>query len=281
MQQEHLYDIVSAACSRQITRRYSTSFTLGIRLLSRRLHDPVYSIYGFVRLADEIVDTFHTQPQSSLLADFHSQTQEAIRNRFSLNPVLHAFQLVVHRYGIDQESIDCFLRSMEIDLEAKMHDRQSYDTYILGSAEVVGLMCLRVFTDGDAAQYEQLRPYAMRLGAAFQKVNFLRDLCADHQQLGRVYFPGVSFDTFCDHTKRTIEHEIQEDFEVALAGIKVLPSGARLGVYTAYLYYRALFAKIRATPAQIIQRQRIRISNRRKFWLMCTGMVRHNIGMLS
>lgn len=279
--QQHLYDTVSAACSRQVTRHYSTSFTLGINLLARKLHDPIYSIYGFVRLADEIVDTFHAHQPLMLMSDFRKATEEAIEKQFSLNPILHAFQCVVHKYQIEPETIELFLQSMETDLYAQVHDRHSYDKYILGSAEVVGLMCLRVFTNGNDRQYEMLRPYAMRLGSAFQKVNFLRDIKADYEQLGRVYFPGVSFDGFSDEAKRKIESEIHDDFETAMHGIRMLPSGARLGVYTAYLYYRALFAKIKSTPARAIVNKRIRISNRRKFWLMCTGMVRYNLGQLS
>lgn len=279
--QQQLYDTVSAACSRQVTRHYSTSFTLGINLLAKKLHDPIYSIYGFVRLADEIVDTFHAHQPAMLMADFRAATEDAIRNKFSLNPILHAFQSVVHQYQIDAETIELFIQSMECDLHAQVHDRHSYDRYILGSAEVVGLMCLRVFTDGNQKQYDALKPYAMRLGSAFQKVNFLRDIKADYEQLGRVYFPGVSFSSFSDEAKCKIESEIKDDFEIAVRGIRMLPPAARLGVYTAYLYYRSLFAKIRATPARVIVNQRIRISNRRKLWLLCAGMVRNNLGQLS
>jgi phytoene/squalene synthetase len=169
---------------------------------------------------------------------------------------------------------------METDLYAQVHDRYSFDKYILGSAEVVGLMCLRVFTNGNQRNYDLLRPYAMRLGSAFQKVNFLRDIRADYEQLGRVYFPDVSFVSFSDEAKYKIECEIQDDFEIAMNGIRQLPSGARLGVYVAYLYYRALFTKIRSMPARRILKQRIRISNRRKLWLMCAGLIRHNLGFL-
>lgn len=278
--QPQLYDTVSAACSKQVTRHYSTSFTLGINLLGKKLHDPIYSIYGFVRLADEIVDTFHAHQPAMLMVDFREATEEAIRTKFSLNPILHAFQSVVHQYYIDAETIELFMQSMDSDLHAQVHDRHSYDRYILGSAEVVGLMCLRVFTDGNQKQYEVLKPFAMRLGSAFQKVNFLRDIKADYEQLGRVYFPGVSFSSFSDEAKHKIECEIKDDFEIAVRGIRMLPPAARLGVYTAYLYYRSLFAKIRATPARAILNQRIRISNRRKLLLLCAGMVRNNLGQL-
>ena len=279
--QQQLYHDISIACSRRITRSYSTSFSLGIRLLGRRLHDPIYAIYGFVRIADEIVDTFHDQDQSVLFSEFRQATIEAIDRRFSTNPVLHAFQDVVHAYGIEWEVIDLFLNSMEMDLARRTYDRASFERYIVGSAEVVGLMCLKVFVQGDLAMYAELRPYAMRLGAAFQKVNFLRDMRADYKELGRMYFPGVSFEMFSEDEKARIESEIAEDFAIAMTGIRMLPAGARLGVYTAYLYYRALFSKIRRTPASFILRRRIRISNRRKVLLMCAGMVRHNLGMLS
>jgi len=276
-----LYNKVSAACSKQVTRHYSTSFTLGINLLTPKFHDPIYSIYGFVRLADEIVDTFHDHQPRMLMSEFRTATAQAIGSRFSLNPILHAFQGVVHQYGIDDETIELFLQSMETDLEAATHDRESFEQYILGSAEVVGLMCLRVFTNGNPEKYETLKPFAMRLGSAFQKVNFLRDMRADYEQLGRLYFPDVSFLDFTEEQKDRIEQEIHLDFEAAMHGIRMLPSGARLGVYVAYLYYRSLFAKIRATPARAILRRRIRISNSKKLWLMCAGMLRHNFGQLS
>lgn len=278
--QLQLYDRVSVACSKQVTKNYSTSFSLGIQLLDRKLHGPVYAIYGFVRLADEIVDTFHEQHQERLLMEFRAATNEALQKRFSLNPILQAFQKVVHDYHIEDDLIEVFLQSMEMDLSPKTYDRSTFDTYILGSAEVVGLMCLAVFTAGDRRQYEKLRPYAMRLGAAFQKVNFLRDIRADYVDLGRMYFPGISFDAFTEIDKQNIEAEILEDFEYALKGIRMLPAEAKLGVYTAYLYYRNLFAKIRRIPAGSILNHRIRISNSRKLWLMCTGLVRNNIGML-
>jgi len=279
--QRQLFDQVSIACSRKITRSYSTSFSLGIRLLAQRLHDPIYGIYGFVRVADEIVDTFHDQDRALLFAEFRQATRDAIDRRISTNPVLHAFQRVVHTYHIEWEIIDLFLQSMEMDLGDRKYDRSTFEQYIVGSAEVVGLMCLRVFTNGDAGMYDGLKPFAMRLGAAFQKVNFLRDIRADYEDLGRMYFPGVSFNMFSETEKQRIEAEIAEDFAHAVIGIRNLPSGARLGVYTAYLYYRALFSKIRKTPATSIVNQRIRISNPRKLWLMCAGMLRHNIGMLS
>ena len=275
-----LYNSVSAACSRQITRQYSTSFSLGIQLLDKRMHDPIYSIYGFVRLADEIVDTFHAHEPARLLKAFRAETEEALQRRFSLNPVLNAFQAVVHQYHIDPETIELFLQSMETDLERDRHFRISYDQYILGSAEVVGLMCLSVFTDGNKEKYRALKPYAMKLGSAFQKVNFLRDMRSDFEQLGRIYFPGVQFHHFSDEDKKKIEKEIDHEFTEALKGIQMLPPGARLGVYVAYLYYQSLFSKIKTAPAQMVLKQRFRISNAKKLWLMCAGVLRYRLGMV-
>jgi phytoene/squalene synthetase len=279
--QQNLYNKVCDACSQQVTQRYSTSFSFGIRLLATQLHNPIYAIYGFVRVADEIVDTFHDHDQETLLKEFRRDTVDAVERRISTNPILHAFQQVVHQYQIDWETIDVFLKSMEMDLDEQSYDRTAFDQYIVGSAEVVGLMCLRVFTNGDAEAYAQLRPYAMRLGAAFQKVNFLRDIRDDYLELGRMYFPGVAFDQFSEKEKQRIEAEIIDDFSQAVIGIRKLPRGSRLGVYVAYLYYRSLFVKIQRTSAASILRARIRISNPRKIWLMCSGMLRHNTGLLS
>jgi len=241
--QRDLFDKVAFAGSRNITRSYSTSFSFGIRLLKKSMRDPICAIYGFVRYADEIVDTLHEFDKKSLLARFRKDTDEALNEKISMNPVLHAFQLTYHRYGISYDLVDRFLVSMEMDLDQKAYDRGGYEAYILGSAEVVGLMCLRVFTEGDTSNYEALKPYAMRLGAAFQKINFLRDLNADFEGLGRAYFPGLDVDRFDDYANARIEKEIEEDFNVSLIGIQMLPKSSRLGVYTAYLYYRRLFDK--------------------------------------
>jgi len=275
-----IFDDVSAKCSRITTRSYSTSFSLGILFLDAPLQAPVYGIYGFVRFADEIVDTFHGYDKQRLFEKFKRDTYEAIEDKISLNPILNSFQQVVHRYGIEQALTDCFLDSMETDLNQTQHDVDSYRKYILGSAESVGLMCLRVFTDGDDALYETLKPHAMKLGAAFQKVNFLRDINADFQQLGRVYFPNVDFSNFTKEDKAAIEDEIETDFADALVGIKMLPPASRRGVYLAYVYYQKLFSKIRRTPAQQVARTRIRVANYEKMGLLCGSLLRNQFGAL-
>jgi len=277
---KQLFDQISQTCSKVITRTYSTSFSLGIYCLNRRLHHPVYSIYGFVRCADEIVDSFHDYDKASLLAEFRADTLKAIQRKISLNPVLNSFQQVVHQYGIEQELIDCFLDSMAMDLGRQTHSSCSYEQYILGSAEVVGLMCLRVFTEGNEALYQQLKPAAMHLGAAFQKVNFLRDAQHDYEELGRVYFPSVNLSRFGEEDKQKIEKDIQADFEQAIAGIRQLPVSSRFGVYVAYVYYRALFNKIRALPSHHMVQSRVRISNYRKMGLLAGSYVKHSFRML-
>jgi phytoene synthase len=231
-----LFDNLSASCSKKTTELYSTSFSLGIHFLKPDFHEPIHGIYGFVRLADEIVDSFHDYDKEFLMDKMRNDTVEAIRDGISINPILNSFQKVVRDYHIEWDLIDTFLKSMEMDLMKTVHTHDSYETYILGSAEVVGLMCLRVFTEGDDAIYNDLKPYAMKLGSAFQKVNFLRDLQADYQLLGRTYFPGVNFEHFSRQEKENIQNEIEADFKQALIGIKRLPSGARRGVYLAYYY---------------------------------------------
>jgi phytoene/squalene synthetase len=272
-----LFNDTSLACSKLITARYSTSFTLGIRTLDPRFHVPVYAVYGFVRWADEIVDTFHDHDKAALFADFKRQTDEALAIRFSLNPVLHAFQLMVHRYGIDREFIDAFLRSMEMDLEDNSYDQSLYEEYIYGSAEVVGLMCLRIFCEGDGAMFERLREPARRLGSAFQKVNFLRDIRSDYEERGRVYFPGVAYERFDDATKRQIEADIRADFDAAYAGIVQLPRSARLGVYLAYVYYLKLFHKIRQLSAARILGERVRVPDNTKILLLMGTYFRYRL----
>jgi phytoene synthase len=278
--QRDIFDRVAFAGSRNITRSYSTSFSFGIRLLKKSMRDPICAIYGFVRYADEIVDTLHEFDKPSLLARFRKDTVDAVEMKISMNPVLHAFQLTFHRYGISFDLVDRFLVSMEMDLDQKAYDRRGYEDYILGSAEVVGLMCLRVFTEGDDASYELLKPYAMRLGAAFQKINFLRDLNADFEGLGRAYFPGLQVDRFDDYAKARIEKEIEEDFNVSLVGIQMLPKSSRLGVYTAYLYYRRLFDKIRSVPSERILDERIRIPNSEKIALAAGSYIRNSLNLL-
>ncbi|TNE56950.1 MAG: phytoene/squalene synthase family protein [Bacteroidetes bacterium] len=275
-----LFHSTCTECSRLITRRYSTSFSLGIRLFHRRFRPPIYAIYGFVRFADEIVDTFHQYPKKELLDRFREDTDRAIREGISLNPVLHAFQQVVRQYGIERELIDAFLNSMAMDLDRNNYNASAYDTYIYGSAEVVGLMCLRVFCEGDEARYQALKAPARRLGAAFQKINFLRDIKSDHDDRGRVYFPGVDFRYFDDAAKREIEADIQADFSAALEGIRRLPDGTRLGVYLAYKYYTQLFAKIKGAPAKRIAEERFRVSDKHKVYLLFSSALRHRLNFL-
>ncbi|MGB3618147.1 MAG: phytoene/squalene synthase family protein [Catalinimonas sp.] len=275
-----LFDQTTFACSKLITQRYSTSFTLGIRTLDKRFHNPIYAIYGFVRYADEIVDTFHDQDKAALLARFRADTQLALDEGISLNPVLHAFQRVVHTYHIEWALIDAFLTSMAMDLDRTSYDQQGYDVYIYGSAEVVGLMCLRVFCEGDDAEYARLREPARRLGAAFQKVNFLRDIRSDFHDRGRVYFPEADFEGFNGAAKGAIEADIEADLKAAYEGILKLPSGARLGVYLAYVYYKTLFQKIQRLPAARILHERVRVPDKQKFALLVRTYVRHRLNAL-
>ena len=274
------YHSTCAECSRLITQRYSTSFSLGIRVFDVRFRAPIYGIYGFVRFADEIVDTFHHYPKESLLQRFREDTFRAIDDGISLNPVLHSFQRVVHAYGIERDLIEAFLHSMEMDLTRDAYDASGYDEYIYGSAEVVGLMCLRVFCENDAVRYEALKAPARRLGAAFQKINFLRDIKSDFDERGRVYFPGVDFQRFTVEDKRHIEADIKLDFDAALDGIRRLPEGARFGVYLAYQYYTQLFAKIKNAPAQRVAQERFRVSDKRKVYLLFSSAVRHQLNFL-
>lgn len=280
MNPQQLYSDVCQECARHVTRRYSTSFSLGIRLFDEALRDPIYAIYGFVRFADEIVDTFHEHDKQALLAEFREDTFRAIDRGLSLNPVLQAFQQTVRDYAIERELIEAFLYSMELDIEHRVYERSLYDTYIYGSAEVVGLMCLRVFCAGDPGGYERLAAPAKRLGAAFQKVNFLRDISSDFHDRGRVYFPGVEFAAFTDAQKASIEREIADDFAAALVGIRRLPKGARLGVHTAYVYFKNLLRRIQATEARRIAEERIRVPNAAKMGLMVSSAVRHRLGIL-
>jgi 15-cis-phytoene synthase len=275
---KQLFEETSFACSKLITQRYSTSFTLGIQTLSKKFHAPIYAIYGFVRYADEIVDTFHDHDKVKLLMNFQKATFEAIEDRISLNPVLHAFQSVVNRYSIDHDLITAFLHSMEMDLDFSRYNDEKYKEYIYGSAEVVGLMCLKVFCEGEEESYQRLKHPACRLGAAFQKVNFLRDLKSDYEERGRVYFPGVDFRSFDLHIKRNIEADIQNDFDEALKGIIQLPAGAKMGVKIAYLYYLKLFYKIKSLPPETITKKRIRIPNARKISLLIGTYFGYKLG---
>ena len=280
MDQVKLFTDTSLACSKLITTRYSTSFTLGIRTLDEALHLPIYAVYGFVRWADEIVDTFHDQNRAELLAEFERQTYEAIERGFSLNPVLHSFQQVVREYGIDREFIAAFLHSMALDLEDQHYHPGLYEEYIYGSAEVVGLMCLRIFCRGNDTQFQQLKEPARRLGAAFQKVNFLRDIRSDFEDRGRVYFPGVVYQHFNDVKKAEIEADIKADFEAGYAGIQQLPRSAKLGVYLAYVYYLKLFYKIKQLPAAHIQEQRVRVPDNTKLLLLLGSWFRYRLARI-
>lgn len=274
-----LFDQTTLECSRLITQRYSTSFTLGIKTLDKKLHLPIYAIYGFVRYADEIVDTFHNQDKQALLERFKKDTYEAIEAGISLNPVLHAFQLIVNKYKIDLDLIEAFLHSMEMDLDFKTYNDSKYHEYIYGSAEVVGLMCLKVFCEGDQEMYLKLKKPACKLGAAFQKVNFLRDIKSDFEERGRVYFPGVDFNHFDKSVKNLIEEDIQKDFDDSLIGIEQLPKSAKLGVKVAYLYYQKLFDKIKGLPAETITQQRIRIPNSQKISLLLGTYFESKLGI--
>lgn len=275
-----LYKDTCVECSKLITQRYSTSFSAGIRLFDKKFQNPIYAVYGFVRFADEIVDTFHDYDKAELLERFKADTYKAIEEKISLNPVLQAFQETVHIYGIEDELIDAFLRSMEMDLTEQIYDEAAYNEYIYGSAEVVGLMCLRIFCEGNTAQYDALKASAKRLGAAFQKINFLRDIKSDFDDRGRVYFPGVDFSNFQAADKIQIEEDIKSDFDAALVGIKQLPKGARLGVYLAYNYYIQLFEKIKRAPAMQVASKRIRVSDKRKALLVFSSALRHQLNFL-
>ena len=275
-----LFDSVSIRASRMTTKAYSTSFSLGILGLDKKYHDPIYAIYGFVRFADEIVDSFEGYPQKELLERFWKDTHLALDEKISLNPILNSFQQVVNTFEIDRELIETFLKSMEMDLYKNDYDEAGYKAYILGSAEVVGLMCLKVFVDGSEERYQTLKKPAMQLGSAFQKINFLRDLHADYKKLGRTYFPGVDLNNFNESVKTEIEADIDIDFMAGYQGIKKLPKGARFGVYIAYVYYYSLFKKIKKTHCDIILSQRVRISNKRKYGLFLSSYVRHTINWI-
>ncbi|MBK7475152.1 MAG: phytoene/squalene synthase family protein [Haliscomenobacter sp.] len=275
-----LYSQTCQECSQLITKRYSTSFSMGIRVFDRKFRDPIYAIYGFVRFADEIVDTFHGFPKKELLDQFRLETYRAIEGKISLNPVLHAFQQTVNTYHIEKELIGAFLDSMEMDLHHSVYEENQYQKYIYGSAEVVGLMCLRVFCEGDSFKYEQLKESARALGSAFQKINFLRDMKSDFDDRGRVYFPGVDFQHFTNEDKIRIEADIRKDFDFALTGIVQLPKGVRFGVYLAYVYYTQLFKHIIREPAHQVKKKRIRVHDGKKVLLLFSSAVRSSLNLL-
>jgi phytoene/squalene synthetase len=269
----------SQACSKITTETYSTSFSSAIRLLHKGLRAPVFNIYGFVRFADEIVDTFHHQNKAQLLEEFKKETYTAIARGISLNPILHSFQMTVNEYNIDPSLIDAFFNSMEMDLNKNRYDASGYKEYIYGSAEVVGLMCLYVFCEGDGAAFEKLKPAAQSLGSAFQKVNFIRDVKADYKELSRTYFPGVDFESFNASMKKEIEDDISKDFVNAYKGIIQLPDKARFGVYVAYKYYLALFKKIQKTRTAHILESRIRIPNYYKAFILAKAGLRMQLNI--
>ena len=273
-----LFDQVSLKASKMVTNAYSTSFSLGIRMLNESVREPVYAIYGFVRFADEIVDSFEGYDKAALIADFRKQTDEAIDQRISLNPILNSFQHAVNHYSIDQWLIDAFFDSMEMDLEEQTYDQATFEKYILGSAQVVGLMCLRVFCNGENAQYDSLKDGAMSLGSAFQKVNFLRDIKADKDNLGRLYFPGMNMQEWTPQLKKDIEADIAKDFKHALEAINRLPKNSKYGVYTAYRYYFKLFRKLENASFEELFTKRLRVPNSTKFRLLFTSKARLAMG---
>ncbi|MDG1690477.1 MAG: phytoene/squalene synthase family protein [Flavobacteriales bacterium] len=275
-----LYHKISVDASKNVTKLYSTSFSMGIKLLDKNIHDAIFSIYGFVRLADEIVDTFHDYPKSEMLQEFKEETYKALDRKISVNPILHAFQMVVNKYSIDRDLIDKFLLSMEQDLNDIQYSSVGYKEYIVGSAEVVGLMCLKVFVNGDNDLYFKLEEPARKLGAAFQKINFLRDVKADYQELGRTYFPGVDLEKFTPDEKLKIEIDIQDDFECAREGIIKLPSSSRLGVYVAYRYYFSLFKKIKKVSSDRLMEERIRVPNSKKLLITFESMFQNQFNWI-
>lgn len=275
-----LFHTTSELCSRIVTQRYSTSFSSAIRMLHRDLRTPIFNIYGFVRFADEIVDTFHEHDKAGLLAEFRTATYDALDRRISLNPILNSFQQTVNRYHIDRKLIDAFFHSMEMDLDKTHYDKRGYQEYIYGSAEVVGLMCLYVFCEGNKELYDQLEAPARSLGAAFQKVNFLRDIKSDYNGLSRIYFPGCDFANFTEKDKKEIEADILQDFHHAYQGIVRLPMKARFGVYVAYKYYLSLFRKIRKLePARVLE-ERIRIPNLHKAMIVLRAGVKNQLRLI-
>ncbi len=264
-----LYNQTSFAVSKKITNAYSTSFSLGISAFSKEFRNPIYAVYGYVRLADEIVDSFHGFDKANLMMKFRRETFEAISDKISTNPVLNAFQMVVNKYQIDLKLIDAFLSSMEMDLNKSSYQRKVYDDYIYGSAEVVGLMCLKVFVNGDENKYQELLYPAKMLGSAFQKVNFLRDIKSDIDERGRIYLPDVhQTDGIDDKNKKRLENEVEAEFMEALKGILKLPMGVRLGVYSAYLYYFVLFKKIKSMEVKELLSKRVSVSNIHKLALL-------------
>ncbi len=275
-----LFDKYSQEASVAVTKKYSTSFYKGVSFLDKKIRNDIHAVYGFVRFADEIVDSFHGFEKETLLAEFKADTFKAIERKISLNPILNSFQQTVNLYQIDHELILSFFHSMEMDLNPLKYDTEKYDEYIFGSAEVVGLMCLKVFVFGKEDEYQKLKPFAKKLGSAFQKINFLRDLKDDMGDLGRLYFPGIGENGICHEDKLRIELEIENEFKEALIGIRMLPKSSRLGVYVSYVYYTKLLSKIKKKTIHDLMSERIRISNEKKMILLFKSYVRHSLNGL-
>ena len=278
---KELFDQISEECSKNVTKSYSTSFSLATKMLSSSIRQDIYNIYGFVRFADEIVDSFHNYNKEELFKRFVNDLNHSLKEKISLNPILNSFQKTVHKYGIQKELIDAFLKSMKQDLKKKNYKTtKEYKDYIYGSADVVGLMCLKVFVSGNESEYKKLKPYAMALGSAFQKVNFLRDLNDDYKKLDRIYFPGVEYSSFDENTKNQIMVDIEKDFSEALKGIYMLPNNSKFGVYAAYKYYKRLLIKLERSSYLKIKKQRIRVPNYQKVDVLARSYVRYRLNIL-
>lgn len=276
-----IFDDVSYNCSKIVTRSYSTSFALATKMLAPSIRSDIYNIYGFVRFADEIVDTFHDYDKKRLFEDFEKDMEEAIQSKISLNPILNSFQFTYHKYDIPHHLVESFMKSMRMDLTKKTYETfDEYREYIYGSADVVGLMCLCVFVNGDKEKYEELKESAMALGSAFQKVNFLRDLKADYEDLNRTYFPNTNFMELDEQSKKRIVNEIKADFALGYSGITKLPEQAKFGVYTAYRYYKKLLQKLQGTPPLEIKNSRIRVSNYQKFGLLAHSYLNYKLQLV-
>jgi phytoene/squalene synthetase len=276
-----IFDTISFDCSRNVTKSYSTSFSAAVKMLAPKIRQDIYNIYGFVRFADEIVDTFHEYNKEALFEMFEKDLNSALENKISLNPILNSFQYTVHKYSIPQSMIAAFMKSMKLDLhksEYKTYDE--YNEYIYGSADVVGLMCLKVFVDGDNQKFDELEHAAMRLGSAFQKVNFLRDLKADFEDLNRTYFPNTDLSRLDEHSKNEIIKEIEADFQAGFEGIVKLPLEAKFGVYTAFIYYKKLLSKLKKTPSMEIKNTRIRVADYQKFGLLAKCYVNYRLNLI-
>ena len=278
---KNIFDEVSYSCSENVTKTYSTSFSLATRILSENIRKDIYNIYGFVRFADEIVDSFHDYNKTELFNDFSDDLEKALVNKIHLNPILNSFQHTFHKYNIDKDLVDAFMKSMRMDLTKKKYSTvNEYKEYIYGSADVVGLMCLKVFVQGDSKLYNKLKNNAMKLGSAFQKVNFLRDLKADKEDLNRTYFPNTKFEKLNESEKNEIINEIENDFKDGLEGIKQLPLDAKFGVFMAYRYYNQLLKKLKKTPATEIINRRIRVPNLKKIELLTRSYVKYQLNLL-